>query len=603
MFKPFNINFRTITLGRKQQAAIVFTCAVLVYLSSLPNQFAFDDEIIIAKNPLIYSLDNIGEIFVLDYWKGLNESTNESGIYRPLTLVSYALNHACHELNPFGYHLVNVVLHAINSLIVFFLSLNFFSAKQRTAAFLTGVFFALHPIHTEAVANVVGRAELLYTFFYLAAWQLHIKLKTFRPDREIWGIAGVILLLLLSFFSKEMSITFIGTVILFDFMFKNDAGFANLIRTRWKYYIVYAVLTIAFLLFRFSLVSLSLVVYPIENYLVMLDAPYRVLNALHIIFFKYAVLLLFPYKLSPDYSHKAIHILSLLSDIRSVLTIILSIIACLVLIWSYRKLPIIFFAMMLIAITLSPVTNIAKTIGTIMAERLLYLPSLGFCILLAWFIVICRQNKRLLYVGLILNSLILIGYSARTVTRNLDWYNNQRLFTKALEVVPNSAKVHNSMATVYVNQGQYAAGIAEYKKAIAIDQRYLDPYFGLGKVYGYFGRYNEAIKYLKHVVEGNSDFNDAYSFLAAAYYYNGNQTAAIANYRLLADREIQNIEVYENLGAIYWQAGQKDSARLIWQQGLNLFPDYRHFRVLLNTMGDTTAIAPGDTAKSDSSNK
>ncbi|TPW17836.1 MAG: hypothetical protein FD129_214, partial [bacterium] len=136
--------------------------AFLVYVTTLGNGFAYDDGVIIEESPLVTEPARMGEVFTTPYWG----SKAGGGLYRPVATLSYALNHRVHGLKPFGYHLVNVLLHAAVSVLLTLLALQYLPLA---AAGLAGLIFAVHPIHTEAVANVVGRAELLSAVGFLVA--------------------------------------------------------------------------------------------------------------------------------------------------------------------------------------------------------------------------------------------------------------------------------------------------------------------------------------------------------------------------------------------------------------------------------------------------
>src|SRR5437868_432836 len=151
-------------------AVLIAALAVLPYVNALRNEFVLDDIAIVVENPLIRDVSNIGQIFTTNYWRtgGVDGSIIDSGLYRPLTVFSYAVDYSLWKLNPAGYHLVNVALHAITSVLVFFLALDVLASPM--AATVAAAIFAVHPIHTEAVTSIVGRAELLAALFFIAAF-------------------------------------------------------------------------------------------------------------------------------------------------------------------------------------------------------------------------------------------------------------------------------------------------------------------------------------------------------------------------------------------------------------------------------------------------
>src|ERR1043166_2469968 len=157
---------------------IVGLAAGIVYLNSLANGFVFDGLIAFVQNPLVHQPRFLFHAFTTDYWRG----TSVDLLYRPLTVFSWGINNLLHGMRPFGFHLGNVVLHVLVSLTVFRLVNQLF--QNLRLALVTGVVFALHPIHTEAVASIVGRAELLMSLFALLALHFYLQAKMQSQQRE-----------------------------------------------------------------------------------------------------------------------------------------------------------------------------------------------------------------------------------------------------------------------------------------------------------------------------------------------------------------------------------------------------------------------------------
>ncbi len=558
----------------KKKWIIIFVAAILVYLSVLPNQFAYDDIYLVKQNRIIRSLDNIPQMFVSDYlWWGALDGKNFSGSYRPVVILSFALNYAVHGLKPFGYHLIDVLLHAINSILIYFLARNFFP-RQNWAAFLTGLFFALHPVHTEAVANAVGRAELLFCLFYLLALGLHLKIKSLPEEKQTPIVLSVLILLLLSLFSKEMSITFVAIAFLSDLIISPGLSFKHLLHIlckNWKIYAAYAFLTIVFFIFRASLVPMTVNVSSLSNPLITLDPFLRILNASYILFYKYVFLLLWPQHLSPDYSYNAISLFGSIFNLRSLLTMATIITVVIGLVWSWKRNRLIFFGAVFFFITISPVANIAKPIVTIMGERLLYLPSFGFCLISGFLLSKLLATQKYKILGWIIVFLISGYYAGRTVVRNFDWHDNATLFGQALKVVPNSAKVRYMMAEVYLKENNDPQkALTEYQKAVEIYPDYYFAHQRIGYIFASNNRFGPAIESFKKSLRIAPFFDNARFCLASAYYIQGEADSARFHYRILSGKQMPRPQVYIDLGLIYWQSGQADSALHYWQKGLKI---------------------------------
>ncbi len=270
----------------RSKVLILFLAAGAVYWNSLDGEFVFDDTSIVRNNPQIRSLapENLRRIFGSHYWQ---TAAGQGGLYRPVVVWSYALNYAVGQSDPWGYHLVNVLLHALNAVLVFLIVQELFG--QGTFAFWSGLLFALHPIHTEAVAYVVGRAECLAALFFLAAWWCYL--------RGRWAAAaGAFLLAALS---KESALTFLAVPVLSDLV-RGKRG-------EWKAYGSLAAAAALVLALRYAVLGgiAPLAISAGSNPLAGVGAAARLLTATAVLG-KYLWLLVWPTALSADYSFQQI---------------------------------------------------------------------------------------------------------------------------------------------------------------------------------------------------------------------------------------------------------------------------------------------------------
>jgi hypothetical protein len=140
---------------------LISSLAIVVYFNSLNNQLTFDDEIEIVDNPLIREAGNIREIFTSESWEWARKSTD---VYRPLVMLTYLFNYRLGGLNPFGFHLLNLMIHILISFIIFRFTL--MMTGRYGASLVAALIFALHPVHTENVSSVAGRKDLLSALFF-----------------------------------------------------------------------------------------------------------------------------------------------------------------------------------------------------------------------------------------------------------------------------------------------------------------------------------------------------------------------------------------------------------------------------------------------------
>lgn len=488
----------------------VVLLSLLLYGNSASNGFALDDDSILVDNPAIRSLARVPELFAADYW----EPTVKSGLYRPLVTLSYALNHAVGGFDPLGYHWVNIALHAL----VAWLVLRLFRRVTGDEWVAAGgaLYFAAHAVHTEAVANVVGRAELMAAAFFLLALLGHAASEEAAGGRARLLHAAALLAYGMALLCKENAITFLGAAVLYDLCQAPDPErrfwprLRAVVRRRLgPRYLGFLAVTALYLAARFAVLTETNPTNRLDNPLVALDPLWRIPNAL-LVACHYLRLLVFPQRLSYDYSYDQIPLLSSLFDPRMLLVVALCGFGVWILAWSYRSFRGLFFATGFWLVTFSIVSNLLVTTGTILGERLMYLPSVGFCLAVA---LIARRacqelHSRVLgraaFVGLFV--LIVASNGWRTVLRNSDWESDERLLVSALEVSPRSAKVHHNAGAVYLGLGREEDALEEFHKALEILPEYAKAHASLGHLLLAQGREREAIEsYERALAHGTAD--------------------------------------------------------------------------------------------------
>jgi tetratricopeptide (TPR) repeat protein len=457
-------------------AVAVFVLSCSLYAGAVGHGFVHDDEPLILNNPLIRALDNTPALLASDYWE-----PRSSGLYRPLTTLSFALNFALGELDPRGYHLANIALHGCVGALVWLVSRLVFADAAVAAG--AALLFAAHAVHTEPVAGVgAGRAELLCAVFFLLSLLCHaLRSRTaVRRSGALYALGlGAFFLALLS---KESAVALLGVVFLHDLAFGPHArrgllqGAAQVLRTGFRR--VYAGhLLVAALALAVRLAALGggrvLPAIPFDdNPLAELALPWRLTNALQVAL-RYAALLAFPRRLSYDYSYDQIPLLDSLGDPAALAALLLSGCVAWLALRSYRASHALFFALGFTLLTFSLVSNLVMPIGTILGERLLYLPSLGFCWLFA--LAARRLAQRLprapraqvvLYVGVVALAVGLHGW--RSLERIPVWRSPESLFLRDVETSPNSAKAQLNAGIVLERAGRHAEAIARYERAIRI---------------------------------------------------------------------------------------------------------------------------------------
>ncbi len=650
---------------RAERWALLATFGILIFLSLLAfansflNGFAFDDEPLIVDNTRIKSLGDLPRLFATDYWARVRPEKDVPvlhPLYRPLTLATFALNFAVGGLNPFGYHLVNLLLHLAVCWLLYDLARRIGSSWS--AALAASALFAVHPLHTEAVTGITGRAEVLMTLAVLLSLKLYIHGRGSRPGAvpitlASWGAFAVGLL------SKEQAIVLPVLLVLYDLSTWQERGTGmrkGFIQSAWSRYLGYVLLLGAFLVLRAVVVGRFFEAPDerpfifIVNPLVLAGWSSRVLTALKVAG-RYLWLFIWPQKLSADYSYNAIPLTSSLGD-PAVLAAVVAWGALVVLgAYSLRRgsRPA-FFAVALTGITFLPASNLLFTTGTIMGERLFYLPSAGLCLLIgvgmdrmaAWAQTagVLRAVTR---VNVGVSALVLLVLTTRTIQRNRDWRSTETLMQSAVQVVPNSAKVHYFLGIFHFGRLQHLEALREFEEALRLYPEYparspefaqwigvalleagrvpeaIDSfnaslrvwpsypfiYDGLGLAYARIGKWQEALAAHQRALvllenalgPDHHDIAQTLNNLAALYANLGKYDVAEGHYRrALAIREkslgrehLEVAQTLNNMGSLYAAQGQYAQAEPFFQRALAirekaLPPDHPVLAASLSTL-------------------
>jgi tetratricopeptide (TPR) repeat protein len=486
-------------------AAIVAVVAIAIYANSLGNGFALDDATVVGENPLVRSHAFLS-IFASPYHFGPNQ-TLPTGLYRPLTTLSFALDHAAGGDRPFGYHAVNVALHAAVSALVLLVAA---ALRLAPGAALAGaLLFVVHPVHAEAVANVAGRAELLAAAFFLAALLVFARGRD-RDDRSRGSaLAATAVLSFLAMLAKEHAITFVAAAAAFELLMRRDPGtpLALFVRERKRELArTFAVLSLpvaAYLAIRHAvlggLLLPSAAVTPIENPAVGLPLLERWATALAAAG-RYARLLLYPARLSPDYGFAETAPVRTLSDpwLLTGLACAAALVLGLALAWRRRRLAA--FALLLALLPFALVSNLPFTIGTIMAERLLYLPSVGLCLLAgaAWPAITRRLGRR---AATSLGAVLLLALAARTVVANTAWRDDFTLYSRALAAAPRSVRVLGNLAVELATRGRLDEARPLLERAVALAPDFPPNRINLAGVLLKQGELDAAEVEVRHVLD------------------------------------------------------------------------------------------------------
>ncbi len=419
--------------------------AVLVYVGTLGHGFTLDDVEIVQRNPVVTSGAGPGEIFGTPYWG--DDPGRDRALYRPVTIASYAVGHALHGGAPGIYHLVNLLLHALVCLVLARLVRDLFGDER--LALLAGALFAVHPIHTEAVAGIVGRAEVLALLGMLLAaraWFRAVDPAAKRPGG--WAAVSIAAYVGGSL-SKEGGLAAPALVILAEAFLPGRRRLLRGDRRAISLIAAWAAAAAGVLALRASVVEGS----SVNEAFLGVSGIERFLTALRICG-EYVGLLLAPVRLSADYWVMQVPIARSFAE-PGVLVAALVAIAMAALAWrTARPLPAIAWGVTVFAATLFPVSNLALPIGVIKAERLLYAPSAGFLVAIAGLVAPAFASARWRRPVGAVAAIAIVGLGGMTFARSAVWRDDCTLAEATLERSPDSPIFLTKQARCRFDAGQ-----------------------------------------------------------------------------------------------------------------------------------------------------
>ncbi len=554
---------------------ILLTC-VVVYANSWTNDFVLDDRGIIRDNPSIKGLHKIPALFQQDYWY----PELISGLYRPLVNTTYALNFAVGGLDTRGYHVVNIALHGLVSILVWVMARRVFGDPWIAGG--AGFLFAAHAIHTEAVANIVGRAEILAALFFLLVFLSYLKSGEVQGGRRAFIYGGSLLALLAGLLCKETAATSLGAIGLYDVVYTRPRGesmwrrITGAVAENWRRYAGYIAVVGVYIGIRIWALGWRQTLPPLphmDNPIGILDPHWRILSALKVGLI-YLWKQIFPLTLSYDYSYNAIPSITSLADPMAwaVLAAWAAIIG--LVIWSYRAWPDLFFSLGLYLITFALVSNVFVVIGTIMGERLVYLPSMAFCfvaVLLLQRVLERLGEPRARRAFSAAVALLVVLHGARAMVRNLDWSTKDRLFLVDWETQPESSKTTNNAASTLFGMGEYEKALVLFHKAIEIEPHYWMPYRTAGFSYTALGEDLKAMEMYDLAMRYGAEDAKLLNNLGFIMVDHGIEVdRGVGLLERAVEKRPKNYDFLDSLGWGYYRQGRLEEARDTLRRSLEL---------------------------------
>jgi len=564
--------------------------SILVYANTLKNQYALDDFNVIKENSIVTKgASAIGEIFSTPYRRGWFVTSND--LYRPLSLVMFAVEYQLSDRSPLLLHFMNVLLFAGCVILLFLFLYNIFEKKKPVVAFIAALLFALHPIHTEVVANIKSRDEILCFFFAFLSLNVFVKyLDTGKMKHLILGC----ICFFLSLLSKETVITFLGVIPLIFFFYRNEN------RKRAAYITGGAfAMAVVFLVIRFSILAAydanhAADVSFIDNMLSGAPTAAMRLATETEILGKYILLLFLPYPLICDYSYNSIPFTGFGSPWVLVSLAAYGFLAffCIRGLIKSKNKPLVFAAFFFLA-SISLFSNIPFLIGTPMAERFLFFGSVGFCLAVAlaiekWVLRTGDADLPLLKSSPVIGIVVILGviYCVITVNRNTDWYNNLSLFKADINKSPNDSRLAyyygTELVTVATSEGnptvrnqEYEEGIANLRKSLAIYRNYENALSELGNAFFHVNQNDSAEIYDKEALGLNPKSSITLNNLAGVYFVTKKYPLALEVCKKSIDLNPNYVDAYSNQGLCFLHMGRPDSSLFYLYKAMSINPEFK----------------------------
>ena len=528
--------------------SLLFAVVLISYANVFYNPFVWDDHTFIESNRKITSLENIPYFFT-------HESRN--ALWRPLRETFYALTYSVWGLNPFGYHLNALLLHALVTIFIFFIFSNI--TKNSEMPLFAALLFAVHPINTERVANMTASFDILGPLFFLIGFYLFVK---YRQTSEKKFYFSSVFAYILAILSSEEAITFVGILLLYDICFTRQEQTLK-IKQLIKQYTPYIASTIIYIILHIIIVG------RIGRTLAYFEDSFYItfLNSVKAVAF-YIKLLVLPINIS---IYRAIPKATSVLSVPFIISFFTLTLLVFIAIFSFKKTSkesrIIPFSFGWFFITMLLFYNFIPK-STLLADRYLYFPSVGFCLLLGYLVYRVRDIKFLKGHGKIISvgvlAAIIIFYSSITLNRNADWKDEEILLKKAIEASPISTDAYWALGSYYEKNKRYDLAKYNLHKAIELSQRNYIALELLGVVYAEIKDYENAISYLKKAIETapaeEEGYYRAHNDLGLVYSYAGDFNNSIFYLEKSVQINPKLSKAHNDFGIVYAQTGRFDDA-------------------------------------------
>ncbi|XP_052088184.1 protein O-mannosyl-transferase TMTC1-like [Mytilus californianus] len=610
-----HVNYRFIGLDQSKKyvnEVITLLVACVSFINGLHGDFLHDDIFAIKHNADVTGHNPIFNSFCNDFWgKSMSDNTSHKS-YRPLTILSFRLNYFVNGHEPFYFHLVNVVLHAlVSSLFTWTCQYVLYLSPQ--CSLLAGLLFAVHPVHVEAVTGLVGRAEVLSALLFMFSFMLYAKNLRIRKFEHFAHAESVLIFLvsivcgILAMLCKEQGIMILPVCMLYDVFICCKPGVIQCLRNKKlckdclplvKRLLVTTLIIFCLLLFRWWIMNGQLPLFQHQDNPASFS-PYLVTRCLSYpyIWFYNIFILLLPSTLCYDWQVGSIPLVETILDHRNLATLfLLNVSTLFTLKWisnykkydSCQRTDVIFIVFLFSVLPFLPASNIVFRVGFVIAERTLYIPSTGYCILVAHGICLLVDRfikYRHFIIAVILFLLILL--LCKTWTQNKVWNSRETLFKSGVRKLPNNAKVHYNYANLLKDNGHIEDAIQEYQVAIRLYPEHASSHNNLGTI---LNNTTEATYHFEKALKIIPGHQGALINLGARKFKLGNKEEGVSMLHQAVEIDPHNIEALMTLGSMMAELNRWKEAEHLYSKAMTEKPDfaevYHNYGTYLHLKGD-----------------
>lgn len=564
--------------------AVLLLLATLPYVGILRNDFTYtyDDKALILDNPYVHNFQHLKEVLTTPLFSSVGAQAG-TPYYRPIATLGFLLCYRLFGPLAYGFHLASLLLNVAAVGIMFLLAEKLFD--DRAAAFVAAGLFALHPVHVEAVAWVSTVTDIEVTLFYLLAFWSFLRVAAPRGGRRAWAEAAMTGSFILALFSKEQALTLPLLAAAYEHFYRAD----RLETTPWKKLLRYGPLWLVglgYVLLRVHLMGAFAHATRMHN----IDIPQTIFSALALAG-QYLGKLLWPVRLSAFYPFHASTGFLALPVLVGVSALVVGV--CLfVLLWK-RARPA-SFGILWLFVTLAPVLNARWMSAYVFAERYLYLPSVGYCLVGGWACTALWQTRVgrqgiLPRIVLAIACVVAVLCAVRIVTRVPDWQDDVTLFTVSLAAEPDDFRLHDALGQAYWLRGNSQGAEREWQGTLHLEPANAQTLGSLGALYAEQKRFDQAIPPLEGALRLNPNDTVGHLSLGAAYAETGKLDRAEEQFRAAVLLSPLNFNAHNLLGKLYFDSKRFPEAEQQFLQSLQCEPNlaaYDHLGYIYVQWGD-----------------